>query len=210
MNCPSCGKANADGVSFCEFCGANLHSTLSSTSFPQAARTAPSQSSPPSAADVAQMGKSLLGALTLGEKFAGAGVIAAVLGFFFPWISTPDLGPLAGLLGQMGASELNHVSLSGVDVAKFVGAVYLILLAAIASGVLFYFSRSAASPQKLLMGGFQVMIGSLCGPGIIAELLFVPMIQSVAGAGLWLLGLGFSSIAAGGLITIGTLGKTAR
>jgi hypothetical protein len=156
------------------------------------------------------MGKSFLSSLSLGEKFIGAGVIAAAFGFFLPWISTPDLGALSGLFGQLGASGLNHVSLSGVDMAKFVGAVYLILLAAIASGVLFYFSRSAASPQKLLMSGFQVMIGSLCGPGIIAELLFVPMIQSVAGAGLWLLGLGFSSIAAGGLITIGTLGKTAR
>jgi hypothetical protein len=156
------------------------------------------------------MGKSLLGSLSLGEKFVGAGTIAAVLGFFLPWISTPDLGPLAGLFGQLGASELNHISLSGVDVAKIVGAVYLILLAAIAAGVLFYFSRKAAAPQKLLMVGFLVMIGSLCGPGIVAELLFVPMIQSVAGTGLWLLGLGFSSIAAGGLITIGALGKTAR
>jgi len=156
------------------------------------------------------MGRSLLGSLSLGEKFVGAGVIAAVFGCFLPWVSTPDLGPLAGLLGQLGASELNHISLSGVDVAKFVGAVYLILLAAVAAGVLFYFSRRAAAPQKLLMGGFLVMIGSLCGPGIIAELLFVPMIQSVAGAGLWLLGLGFCSIAAGGLITIAQSAKSVR
>jgi hypothetical protein len=156
------------------------------------------------------MGKSLLGSLSLGEKFVGVGTIAAVLGFFFPWISAPDLGPLAGLLGQMGAAELNHISLSGVDVAKLVGAVYLILLAAIAAGVLFYFSRKVRTTHQLLMAGFLVMIGSLCGPMIIAQLLFIPMIQSIAGFGLWLLGLGFSSIAAGGLITIATLGKTAR
>ncbi len=210
MNCTACGKTNADGVSFCEFCGANLRSASASSSQPGVARPAPAQPVPPSAADVAQMGKSLLGSLTLGEKFVGAGTIAAVLGFFFPWISTPDLGPLTGLLGQMGAAELNHMSYSGVDLAKFVGAVYLILLAAIAAGVLFYFSRRMATPQKLLIGGFLVMIGSLCGPMIIAELLFVPLIQSVAGAGLWLMGLGFCCIAAGGLITIGTLGKTAR
>lgn len=210
MNCSACGKTNVDGVSFCEFCGARMQSVPASSSESQAARPAPAQPAPPSAAEVAQMGKSLLGSLSLGEKFAGAGAIAAVLGFFLPWVSTPDLGPLAGLLGQLGASELNHISLSGVDLAKFVGAVYLILLAAIAAGVLFYFSRKVATPQKLLMGGFLVMIGSLCGPGIIASLLFVPMIQSVSGAGLWLLGLGFCSIAAGGLITIGTLGKTAR
>lgn len=210
MNCPACGKANIAGVSFCEFCGASLRFAPVSTSAPLVSHAASPQPPPPSAAEVAQMGKSLLGSLSLGEKFVGAGTIAAVLGFFLPWISTPDLGALSGLLGQMGASALNHVSLSGVDLAKFVGAVYFILLAAIAAGILFYFSKRSASPQRLLMGGFLVMIGSLCGPLIIALLLFVPMIQSVAGMGLWLLGLGFCSITAGGLINIASLGKTAR
>ena len=207
MICPACGKPNADGVSFCEFCGANIRSG-STSSAPQVAR--PAQPAPPSAAEVAQMGKSFLNSMSLGEKFVGAGTIAAVLGFFLPWVSSPDLGALSGLLGQMGTSELNHISLSGVDVAKFVGAVYFILLAAIAAGVLFYFSRKAATPQKLLMGGFQVMLGSLFGPGYIGALLFVPMIQSVAGAGFWLLGLGFCSIAAGGLISIAALAKEVR
>jgi hypothetical protein len=208
MNCLACTRANADGVSFCEFCGENLQPDSIPDGGAAVPRSAPNR--PPSAAEVATMGKSILGSLSLGERFVSAGTVAAVLGFFLPWISTPDLGPLAGLLGQMGAAELNHVSLSGVDLAKFVGAVYFVLLAGIAAGVLFYFSRRAATPQKLLMGGFLVMIGSLCGPAIIAELLFVPMIQSVAGMGLWLLGLGFCSIAAGGLITVATLGKTAR
>lgn len=206
MNCSACGKPNVDGVSFCEFCGARL-SAGSTSSTPQVAKTA---STPPSAAEVAQMGKSFLNSLSLGEKFIGAGTVAAVLGFFLPWVSTPDLGPLAGLLGQAGASELNHISLSGVDVAKFVGAAYFILLAAIAAGVLFYFSRKAVNAQKLLISGFQVMIGSLFGPGYIGALLFVPMIQSVAGAGFWLLGLGFCSIAAGGLISIAELAKIVR
>jgi hypothetical protein len=207
MNCTACNKENAAGVSFCEFCGADLRSKSISNS--QAAPIQ-AQPAPPSAAEVAQMGKSFLRSLSLGERFIGAGVIAAAFGFFLPWISTPDLGPLSGLLGQLGASELNHVSLSGVDLGKLMGAVYLVLLAAIASGVLFYFSRSATSPRKLLMSGFQVMIGSLCGPGIIVELLFIPLIQSVAGMGLWLMGLGFCSIAAGGLMSIATFGKTAR
>lgn len=160
------------------------------------------------------MGKSFFNALSLGEKFIGPGVIAAALGFFLPWVSTPDLSSLGGLFGALGAgagaSAVNHVSWSGVDAAKLSGAVYLILLAAIASGVLLYLSRRVAPPQRLLMGGFQVMIGSLCGPLIIAELLFIPLIQSIAGTGLWLLGLGFCSIVAGGLITIGTLGKAVR
>lgn len=209
MNCSACGKANADSVSFCEFCGARLRSGSASTSEPQVTRTA-SLPPPPSAAEVAQMGKSILSSLTLGEKFVCAGAIVATVGFFLPWVSSPDLGELSGLLGQLGASGASHVSLSGVDVAKLLGAVYFILLAAIASGVLFYFSRKAASAQKLLIGGFQVMIGSLFGPGVIGALFFVPMIQSVAGAGFWLLGLGFCSIAAGGLITIATLAKRTR
>ncbi len=210
MNCSACGRANTDGVSFCEYCGSNMRAQSATTSGTGAPNGAPSAPAPPSAAQVEQMGKSLLSTFTLGEKFAGAGVIAAVLGFFLPWVSTPDLSTLSPLLSQLGASDLTHVSLNGVDLAKFVGAVYLVLVAAVAAGVLCYFSRTAATPHKLLMAGFLVMIGSLCGPGIIVELLFIPLVQSVAGVGLWLLGLGYCSIAAGGLITIGTLGKTAR
>jgi len=206
MICSACGKANSDSVSFCEFCGASMRASAA-----PAPAAVPTPAPAPTAADVAQMGKSFFNALSPGEKFAGAGVIAAVLGFFFPWISSPDLGALGGILGQLGsASELSHVSLNGVDVAKFVGATYLILLAAIAAGVLLYFSRTRPAPQKLLMAGFLVLIGSLCGPTIIVELLFIPMVQTVAGFGLWLLGLGYCAIAAGGLITISTVGKTAR
>jgi len=209
MNCSACGKPNLDGVSFCEFCGSSLRSQSIPNGEPALPRPAPIQASTPSAAEVAQMGKSLLGSLSLGEKFIGAGTIAAVLGFFLPWFSAPELGSLGGIFGQLGAAA-SHVSLSGVDAAKVVGSVYFILLAGIASGVLFYFSRRALFAQKLLITGFQVMIGSLFGPLIIALLLFIPMIQSVAGFGFWLLGLGFCSIAAGGLITIAALAKAAR
>jgi hypothetical protein len=208
--CPACGKQNSAGVTFCEFCGKDLRLKLTPADEPFVAPTVLAEPATPSAAEVAQMGKSLLSALTLGEKFVGAGAIAAALGFFLPWISSPDLGALSGLFGQMGASALNHVSLSGIDLAKFVGAVYFILLAAIASGVLFYISRKAAPARKLLISGFQVMIGSLFGPGVIGVLFFVPMIQSVSGAGFWLLGLGFCSVAAGGLITIATLANRTR
>jgi hypothetical protein len=157
------------------------------------------------------MGKSFLNSMSLGEKFIGAGTIAAVLGFFLPWISTAGLDyfPAARIVMQL-IHESSTVSISGVDAAKVVGSVYFILLAGIASGVLFYFARKALPAQKLLISGFHVMIGSLFGPLLIALLLFIPMIQSAAGFGFWLLGLGFCSIAAGGLITIGTLGKTAR
>ncbi len=208
MICTSCGKPNFDGVLFCEYCGTDLRIKAPAGGNPASAAGA-GYPATPSAAQVAQMGKSILGSLTMGEKFVGAGVVAAVLGFFLPWISTPNLGAFSGFFGQLGVT-LNQVSLSGVDMAKLIGAVYLILAAPVAAGVLFYFSRSATMPQKLLMGGFQVMIGSLYGPVIIADLLFVPLIQSMAGLGLWLLGLGYCAIAAGGLITVGAVGKAAR
>jgi hypothetical protein len=210
MNCSACGNALSEGAVFCESCGADLRSG----SIPPSAvapRTAIAQSpAAPSATAIAEMGGVLIKNMSLGEKFIGAGVLAATLGFFLPWFSSPELGSLSGLFGQLGVSAINHVSLSGVDAAKLVGAVYLILLAAFASGVLFYFSRRAIFAQRLLIGGFQVMIGSLFGPGLIVTLLFVPMIQSVAGTGFWLLGFGFSSIAAGGLITISKLARAVR
>jgi hypothetical protein len=217
MNCSACGKPNSDGVSFCEFCGADLRSRSIPNGEPAVARPAPAQPPPPSAAAVAQMGKSVINSLSSGEKFVGAGVIAAVLGFFLPAISisVPDkageiVALVLGFLGQSGGSQSSTASISLFDITKLLGVVYFVLLLAIASGVLFYFSRKAAAPQKLLIAGFQVVIGSLYGPGTIVGILFIPGMGSVAGIGYWLLGLGFCSITAGGLITIATLGKTAR
>jgi len=210
MTCSACGNALSEGTAFCEFCGIDLRPVAVPTS-PVVIRRVTIESPPaPSATAIAEMGGVLIKSLSLGEKLTGVGVIAATVGFFLPWISTPELGSLSGLLSQLGTPEVNHISLSGVDAAKLVGAVYLILLAAIASGVLFSFSRKAVFAQRLLISGFQVMIGSLFGPGLIVTLLFVPMIQSVAGSGFWLLGFGFSSIAAGGLITISKLGRAVR
>jgi hypothetical protein len=217
MNCSACGKANAGGDSFCEFCGTSLRSGSIPSSAPAAALAVPAPPVTPSAADVAQMGKSLVNSLTLGEKFVGGGVIASVLGFFLPAISisVPEkagavVGLILGFLGESAGADATHASISLFDVTKLLGAVYFILLLAIASGVLFYFSQKAATPQKLLISGFQVGIGSLYGPATIGALLFVPGMGTVAGIGYWLLGLGFCSIAAGGLITISALGKTAH
>jgi len=205
MVCSSCGKMNADGVSFCEYCGTNLRPATAVA--PAAAFTEPVA---PTAADVAKLSKSLLNSLSLGDKFTGVGALAAMLGFFLPWVSTPDLGALTPLLGELGASGLAHVSLNGVDLAKFIGAVYFYLLAPVAAGILCYYSMRSPAPRRLLMAGFLVLIGSICGPGVMLSLIFVPMIQSVAGAGFWLIGLGYCAIATGGLITIGEVGKTAR
>lgn len=217
MNCSACSKANADGVVFCEYCGTSLRSASIPTDTPAIALAMPAPVVPPSAADVAQMGKSFINSLTIGEKFVGAGVVAAVLGFFLPAVSVsvPEkagavVGLILGFLGETAGADATHASISLFDVTKLLGVVYFILLLAIASGVLFNLSRKAATPQKLLFSGFQVGIGCLYGPGIILALLFVPGMGSIAGIGYWLLGLGFCSISAGGLITINTLGKTAR
>lgn len=213
MNCSACGNVNADGVSFCEYCGASMRAQTASTTgaaVPMGAPAAPIQPAAPSAGEFAQLGKSFLNSLSLGEKLIGAGVIAAAVGFFLPWVSTPDLGDLGALFGSVAQMGSTHISLSGLDVAKLVGAVYFILLAALAAGILLYFSKKAGTSNRLLMAGFQVLIGSLFGPGFIGALFFIPMIQSVSGAGFWLVGLGYCSIAAGGLIAIGTMGKTAR
>ena len=92
---------------------------------------------------------------------------------------------------------------------KNLGGTYLYLAAAIASGALFFISGKAAISRKLRISGFQVMIGSIMGPGLVFVLLLVTSMQSVAGLGLWLLGLGFCSIAVGGLVTIGHLANRA-
>ena len=202
MNCSACGKANVDGVLFCEYCGASMRAQSAAVPGAFAPATVPASPAPPTAAQVAQMGKSIIGAMTLGEKFAVAGVAAAVLGFFLPFATTPDLGELSGLLSSLGSGggEGGHLSLSLFGATKFLGAIYILLLAAVAAGVLAYLMRKAPNAKKMLMSGFLVMIGSLFGPGCVAALLFVPMIQSVAGAGYYLFGLGYCAIAAGGLI----------
>ncbi len=217
MYCAGCGKENANGVSFCEFCGVSLRPRpTASGAAPAPALAAPAPAATPSAAEVAELGKSLVNSLPTGQKFVGVGVIAAVLGFFLPAISisVPEkagavVGLLLGFLGESGG-DATHASISLFDMTKLLGVVYFILLLAIASGVLFYFSQKATTPSKLLIGGFQIVIGSLYGPSTIGALLFVPGMGSIAGIGYWLVGLGFCSIAAGGLITISTLGKTAH
>lgn len=210
MVCNACQKLNSDGVSFCEFCGADMRSNSS----PAPARAA-TQLPAPTTADVAQIGKSFLNSLTLGEKTVGAGAVAAILGFFLPIVSIPEkaveaIAPLLAQLGQTGGLESIHASISLFDLTKLLGVVYLVLLLAIISGVLLFVSRDAAPPKKLLIGGFQVLIGALSGPQFILSLIFVPTMGTFAGAGFWLLGLGFTAIAAGGLMTIANLGKTAR
>jgi hypothetical protein len=210
MNCSSCGQENAASVSFCEFCGVDLRKTVpTGAPIPAGVPSAPDAAA--AAAVLAQASKSLFKSLTLGEKFSAIGAAAAIIGFFLPFVSSPDLGSLSGMLGQLGGgSALNHVSYSLLDLAKLLGAVYFILLAAIGSAVLFYFSRSAILATKLLMNGFQVMIGSLFGPLLIVQLLFIPLIQSVAGIGYWMTGLGYCAVAAGGLIAVAQLAKQLR
>ena len=210
MNCSACGNALSDGSLFCEFCGAQLRSSVS-TAAPAVVGTAVSPpSSQASAAAIAELSGMLIKSLSLGEKLAALGSLAAVLGFFLPWASGPNLGSLGNLSTLVGQTGVATTTYSGFDAAKIWGGIYLILAAAVTSGVLFFAAGKGVFSKKLMVSGFQVMIGSLVGPAIVFTLLFIPFIQSVAGLGLWLTGLGFCSIAAGGLVTIGQLGRMVR
>ncbi len=225
MNCSVCGDALSEGSLFCESCGADLRGQIAPRTVSGSGGTAAAQQTisvrqpvaTPSPAAFVQLGGELLKSMSLGEKLAGIGAVAATLGFFLPWVTGPDIRSLGNLLSLGNLSELlgrpggpPSASFSGLDVARLWGGVYLILLAGIASGVLFMVSRRASFARKLRVGGFQVMIGSMIGPLIIAALLFVPFIQSVAGTGLWLLGLGFCCVIAGALVTLSELGRLVR
>lgn len=208
MNCAACGNALSEGALFCEFCGAAQKATPATgpaIGVPIGQRSG--AVSVPATVSRAELGEILLKSLSLGEKFAGAGALAAIVGFFLPWVS-PDIGSSGNLMGMLGGAALANARYSGFDAAKLWGGVYLILAAAVASGVLFFVSGKAAYSRKLMISGFQVMIGSIPGPTIVVLLLFVPFTQTVAGIGLWLTGLGFCSVAAGGLITISHLGNS--
>lgn len=186
MICTACGKANIDNAAFCEHCGTRMQAQPAA--IPVAAPPPPFPVPPAGVVpvQVAQTASSILDSMSTGEKVSGAGAVAAIIGFFLPWVSAAGLG----------------ASASGLDLAKEVGAAYLIPLLAIAAGALCYFSSKAAPGKKLMYAGYLVLIGALCGPANLLALLFVSQLQSVAGIGLWLLGLGFTAIAAGGLMTI--------
>ena len=139
----------------------------------------------PPGASTGQMG-TLIAAMSLGEKISGAGAVAAVISFFLPWVSIAELG----------------TSASGFGLGKTDGATYLILLLAIAAGALCYLSSKASPAKRLMYAGYLLLIGALCGPAILLSLVFVSQLSSVAGFGLWLLALGYTAIASGGLMTI--------
>lgn len=218
MVCPACKNSVPDGSVFCEFCGSDVSGrpairsvagTGSAAAAPSLRRIANEPASEPSAAALAEIGGALIKRLSLGEKLSGAGAMASVIGFFLPWLTGPDLKSL-GSASSFSAlfSAATATSYSGLDGAKVWGAAYLILAAAIASAVLFFAASKGTVSRKLRIGGFQVMIGALIGPAAIFALLFVPLMQSVAGLGFWLTGLGFCSVLAGGLVTISQVGKT--
>ena len=190
MICTACGKENVDSSAFCEHCGARMQAQPATTPGTAAPGPIPVVVSPPPAAQVPQV-SALIASLSMGEKVAGGGAVAAVVGFFLPWVSATGLG----------------ASANGLDLAKASGAVYLILLFAIAAGVLCYLSSKAAPGQKLMYAGYLVFLGAICGPVDMLGLLFVSQVQSVAGIGSWLLGLGYIAIAVGGLMTIRDFSK---
>jgi hypothetical protein len=195
MNCPACGKTNPDGAVFCEQCGTSLRAQPAAPGV-----AAPPPPPPPASsqaavttAQIAQQGQALLAAMSLGEKISGAGAIVAIIAFFLPWVSVAI--PIL-----MTADTAT--SLSGLDLGKTIGAVYFIPLIAASAAALCYLSSKAAPPRKLLFAGYLVFIGALCGPANLLALIFVSQVREMAGFGLWLFSLGYTAIAAGGLLTI--------
>jgi hypothetical protein len=109
-----------------------------------------------------------------------------------------------------GGSGIPSSSLSLLGLTKFAGAVYFILLGALASAALVYLARAANYARKMLLSGIQVMIGSMVGPGTLLALVFASSVRSVASIGFWVVSLGYCAIVAGGLMTIVQLSKAER
>jgi len=146
---------------------------------------------PPPGASPVQIGESLIANMSLGEKIAGGGAVAAVIGFFMPWIS------IAG----------TTTSYSGLDLGKTIGAVYLVLLNGVVCAALCYMSTKADPPKKLRIAGQLTYLGALCGPATLTSLIFVSKVQSTSGFGLWLFALGFTAVATGGMMIIRNFSK---
>ena len=139
MFCSSCGQENAAAVSFCEFCGLDLRRTVPSEVTAPVGRTLSPSASEATAA-VTQLGRSIVASLTLGEKLTICGAAAATIGFFLPFVSSPDLGSLSSLLSQISAplASATQIRFSLFDFSKLLGFIYFILIAAVASEILFY------------------------------------------------------------------------
>jgi hypothetical protein len=206
MTCPACGKENAPGTAFCTFCGVSM-SNAAPAAAPAVPAARPVQTS---AAAAGQNAMSFLSALSLPEKIAGAGAVVALIGFFLPFIAIPGLGDLAAMSMPDPTGGMPSSSLSLMGLTKFAGAVYFILLGALASAAIVYLARNAAYARKMLLSGIQVMIGSMVGPGTLLALVFASTVRSVAGVGFWVVSLGYCCIVAGGLMTIAQLAKTER
>jgi hypothetical protein len=203
MICTACGKANLDNAAFCEQCGTRMSAqpaAIPGPAAPGAAAPGPVPAPPfafplqhvasPPGASTNQMG-TLIASMSMGEKISGGGAVAAAVGFFLPWIT------VAGA----------QASYNGVDLAKSSSATYLILLNVIGAGVLCYLSSQAPPAKKLLYAGYLVFLGAICGPATLLSLIFVSQLSSMAGIGLWLVGIGYCAIAEGGLMTIRNFSK---
>jgi hypothetical protein len=153
----------------------------------------------------------LLKRMTLGEKFTAGGSLAAIVGFFLPWGSVPDLRGFdpRGIFNVGGPISASTMNPSGFDIARLWGGFYLVLLGAVTAGVLFFIVGKSRDSKKLTISAFQILIGSLVGPQMLFAVVFTPMAQQVAGFGLWLTGLGYSAIAAGGIISVVQIARRA-
>lgn len=202
-DCKDCNQAIPDDSIFCELCGSQQNLVAET---PANAVQLPHRA----AAQAAQGLGGFWSPLSLANKLAFLGGIAAIVGFFLPWIDAPKFmdGPLSGLAPTLGNDAIS--SITGLTIAQNIGVLYLIPVLAITACVLLYLAIQHLQnySRTLQASGWLVLIGALIGPVLLVDLIFIPFIQRVVGAGVWLTALGFCAIAVGGMMNIYTLSHT--
>ena len=137
MICTACGKANTDSSAFCEQCGTRMQAQPAATpaaAFPVSAAPATAPATPFAASQLLRRadGRVADRHMSLGEKIASAGAVAAILGYFMPWIS------IAG----------SPITYSGLALTESTGALALVVSTALASAIVCYLSIKATASKK--------------------------------------------------------------
>ena len=173
MDCKTCRHDIPDDSVFCEHCGSRqtpLSAVPAADDF-QPAHQAVAQSTQ-------GLGGSLQGfwsPLSLANKLAFVGSIAAFGGFFLPWVDLSKLGRIADIASVIGGNPNSGISgdpnssISGWTIAQSVGAFYFIPVLAVVACVLLYLAIQHRQnySRTLQASGWLVLIGTFIGPVIL-------------------------------------------
>lgn len=180
MFCQACGKEIEAGTKFCKHCGAG-----------QPAGGAPAAAVVAAGSQLVEAARGEFLRLRISERVILIGAVVAAMSWFLPLV-------------QVGG----FARLGGIQLMKVWGGVVLIVLLALFSLAVLYWSLRATPAQRILAAGLQVTTGALLGPQIIVTALLVPMGGELLGPGAWGVGLGFCAILAGGLMLLADLSRT--